>query len=171
MKPIYLLWLCLLCMPAVAQVKDAPRPINNAAERARIETERAKEKLRFEKAEEYCYQRFAVNDCVRDVAVQRRKTLDELRRQEIILNDTDRKLRAGEQLRQLDEKKAAAARLPASAAPRADRLPKVPAAEQEQAQEKAYQEKLQKAQERKVERDQKQAEKKGPPSRPLPVPP
>lgn len=79
-------------------------PLDTAAERARIEAERLREETRIANEEALCYQRFAVNDCLKAVKVRRDIVLDDLRRQEIILNDIDRKKQAADQIRQIDEK-------------------------------------------------------------------
>jgi hypothetical protein len=173
MKTALLAGFCLsLGMTATAQIDNSAGSKYTATERSRIESERAKEQLRFQKAEEYCYQRFAVNDCLREVAVERRKTLDELRRQEIILNNIDRKLRAGEQLRQLDEKKAAASQPVPVGAEKTPKSAKALTREQELLEEQAYRDKQLKAQQRIEQRDQQRAEKKGQPAaKTLPVPP
>lgn len=171
MNAVLMVLLALMTLPAQAQVGNPVQPTSTAAERARIDAERTREKQRFEKAEAYCYQRFAVNDCLRDVALERRARLDELRRQEIILNDTDRRLRAGEQLQQLDEKKAASRQPAASAVARDPKPAKEGRVEQEQQEEQRYREKQQRAQERRVRRDQQQADKNGTPSKALPTPP
>ena len=103
------LYLSLL-LPAMAlQAQPAP-PLGSEqvkAERARIEAARDREQARIEKEEAACYQRFAVNDCLREVHVRRREILEELRRQEIILDSADRQRQAQEQIRQIEEKAAA----------------------------------------------------------------
>ena len=78
-----------------------------AAEHARIRTEREDAQTRFLAQDVQCYQRFAVNDCLGEVRTQRRAVLADLRRQEISLNDTQRKRRAAEQLLRADDKAAA----------------------------------------------------------------
>ena len=77
-----------------------------ADEHARIRKEREDAQVRFLAQDVQCYQRFAVNDCLGEVRAQRRAVLAELRRQEISLNDTQRKRRAAEQLLRADEKAA-----------------------------------------------------------------
>jgi colicin import membrane protein len=56
-----------------------------------------------------CYQRFAVNDCLLDSRRARREVMADLRRQEVSLNDAQRKRRAAEQLLRSDEKRLARA--------------------------------------------------------------
>lgn len=106
-KRLFALGSLVLLLGAQAQPVDRSLPSTAAAERARIEAERSSAQVRFENEEASCYQRFAVNDCLREVRVRRRAVLEELRRQEIILNDADRKKRAAEQARRADEKSSA----------------------------------------------------------------
>lgn len=74
------------------------------AQRARIEQDRKREEARYAREEAACYQRFAVNDCLREIRVRRRATFEDLKRQETTLNDAERKIRAGEQVDRTDEK-------------------------------------------------------------------
>lgn len=73
-------------------------------ERSRIERERAAEMLRQQQVESACYQRFAVNDCLLESRVRHREVLGDLKRQEITLNDRERRLRSSEQLRRIEDK-------------------------------------------------------------------
>ena len=73
-------------------------------ERLRIQSERASAEQRFGQEEAACYSRFAVTDCVREVRARRRALLDDLRRQEFVLGDSERKQRALEQFQRLEEK-------------------------------------------------------------------
>lgn len=101
------LWAGLCCTTVLAQpvpaAVDAP-PETVARERSRIEAERRREDARFAGEEAACYQRFAVNDCLREVRVRRRAAFEDLRRQEIELNDAQRRSRAAEQLRRIEDK-------------------------------------------------------------------
>ena len=74
------------------------------AQRARIVSERGAATRHFEEAEKACWQRFAVNDCLRQARTERRAVLDRLRQQELAVNDLDRRRRADERLRQLERK-------------------------------------------------------------------
>ena len=124
MKTLFLhLSLLLLAMSAQAQQAATPGPEQVNAERARIEAERGRALARVEKEEADCYQRFAVNNCLRDVHVRRRVVLEELRRQEIILNDADRQRRKQEQTRQIEEK--SAERADSEALQRRDAVPRL----------------------------------------------
>ena len=74
------------------------------AERQRISAERAGHEVIFQQAERLCYSRFAVSDCLRDARQTRRLALDELRRQELLLNELARQNRAVEALKRIDAK-------------------------------------------------------------------
>ena len=88
------------------------------AERAQLQTESAR-------AEAACYERFAVNACLADVAAQRRARAALLRKREIVIRDAQRAERTRDQLRVLEEK-AAEQQKRLSAAPSA--APLAPAA-------------------------------------------
>lgn len=95
-----------LCGALVA-FADTPTvaPVNPVeVERLRIEQERAAEMLRQQGVESACYQRFAVNDCLIQSRVKHREVLSDLKRQEVQLNDRERRFRAAEQLRRIEEK-------------------------------------------------------------------
>ncbi len=92
--------------PALAQQSSAYNPETDARERARIAAERQQAQQRYGQEEADCYQRFAVNDCLREVRKRRRVALEELRRQEIILNDERRAAIAAERLQSVDERAA-----------------------------------------------------------------
>lgn len=79
-----------------------PRTID--AERARISAERARLEAGFLAEDAACYKRFAVNSCLEEVNTRRREAMADLRRQEISLNDEERKIRGAEQLRKTEEK-------------------------------------------------------------------
>lgn len=93
-----------LAQPAPAAVDASPAAI--ARERSRIEAERRREDARFAAEEAACHQRFAVNDCLREVRVRRRAVFEDLRRQEIALNDAERRDRGAEQLRRTEDRMA-----------------------------------------------------------------
>ena len=59
----------------------------------------------FDQLERDCYQKFAVNDCVKDVNAKRRLELADLKRQDALLSATERTQRATEQLQRLEQKK------------------------------------------------------------------
>lgn len=95
----------LLSAGTLAQ--EAPVPTlqqAEARERERIRQFRVAEQARFAAEEAQCYQRFAVNDCLQEVRRARRDVLADLRRQELSINDAQRKRRAAEQLLRSDDK-------------------------------------------------------------------
>jgi len=107
-----LVWVLLLaghCASAAAQAQPTPQPmaVAEAFEHERIRQERAAALAEFTARDAQCYQRFAVNDCLADVRKLRRDVLADLRRQELSLNDAQRKRRAADQLLRSDEKAAA----------------------------------------------------------------
>lgn len=77
------------------------------AERERIAAERGQVEAEFGRAQAQCYQKFAVNDCVAAARTKRYEALADLRRQEVSLNDEERKQRAADRLRELDERNSA----------------------------------------------------------------
>lgn len=74
------------------------------AERARISAERARLEAGFLAEDAACYKKFAVNSCLGDVNSRRREAMADLRRQEISLNDEERRIRGAEQIRKTEEK-------------------------------------------------------------------
>ena len=76
-------------------------------ERDRIAREREALTARRQQEEAVCYQRFAVEDCLRGVRVKARETHDRLRAQEIELNDAERREKAAERLRAIEDKQTA----------------------------------------------------------------
>ena len=83
MKNYRSLILCLLIsLPAIGQSTDAS----------------------VKKQEAACYDRFAVNDCLRKVRAHQREARDVQRRKEIELKDADRKEKAQQKLERLTEK-------------------------------------------------------------------
>ena len=112
-----------LALPALAQNQQA----EDAAERARIASERTRIEAEFEQANKACYQKFAVNDCIYDAKARRREQMAELRRQELVLNDADRRRRSSERLEEIERKTADRRAEAASAAQRAASAASAPA--------------------------------------------
>lgn len=101
MKKWIVLTLWLTCFGANAQTGSAG---SRDAELLRISTDRSKLEAAFTLEDTACYKRFFVNNCLDEVKVRRREALAELRRQEIVLNDEARKVRAAEQLQKTEDK-------------------------------------------------------------------
>lgn len=73
------------------------------AERDHILQERQAIAATRKREETACYRRFAVEDCLRDVRTQGRRAELQLRGRELQLNDAERKERAAERLRSIEE--------------------------------------------------------------------
>jgi hypothetical protein len=89
---------------AVAPEPRQASPWQAQQERLRIQNARRQVQAETEQANAACYQKFAVNDCLRDVRARNRPVLDALSRQEIILNDLERQAKAIEALKKIEEK-------------------------------------------------------------------
>jgi|APLak6261661892_1056031.scaffolds.fasta_scaffold28133_2 colicin import membrane protein len=77
------------------------------AEHERIRHEREALAAVRQKEEAACYKQFAVEDCLRSVRTKARETGDRLRAQEVELNDAERREKAAERLRSIEEKQKA----------------------------------------------------------------
>lgn len=77
---------------------------NIDAERAKISAERVRLDAGFLAEEHACPERFAVNSCLRKVNARRREAMAELRRQEVALNDEERRIRGEQEMRRIEEK-------------------------------------------------------------------
>ena len=74
------------------------------SERARIAAERGRAQAAFAVEDKACYKRFWVNACLDEVKARRTDLLADLRRQEVALNDQERKAQGAEQLQKIEEK-------------------------------------------------------------------
>ncbi len=99
----------------------APAQADEAAERSRIARERAEAQARFEQRQRECAQRFAVTPCVEEARAEHRQALLQLRRQEGVLDEAQRKQRAAARLAAIEEKRRAEQER--AARPRAEREP------------------------------------------------
>ena len=105
---LFFIALQLINTPATAQL-DSKSAENPAVEvqRDRIGTQRAEAEGLFTREKAACYQRFAVNDCIREADTRRRGVLADLRRQEVSINDSERKRKGAEQVQQTEVKSGA----------------------------------------------------------------
>ncbi|PKO62672.1 MAG: hypothetical protein CVU24_02875 [Betaproteobacteria bacterium HGW-Betaproteobacteria-18] len=107
---------CLLAVAAVAPLAQAEPEIIKAIplqvheERLRIQKLRLEYEAIDQQAQADCYAKFAVSDCLRAARAKKRFVLDDLRRQEVILNDLDRHTKAIEALNKIQEKSLADAK-------------------------------------------------------------
>lgn len=101
-----LLAVALLCSAgcAAAQQPAPGSPQFLQQERERIAEQRKAVESRHAQEQSQCYQRFAVNDCLQDSRARRREELADLRRQEISLNDAERKRKGAEQTQKVEQK-------------------------------------------------------------------
>ena len=106
MKPV-LFFVALTLLGAVAHAQDDEiqnLQMREAEQRTWIAGKRVAYDVQFKAQEVACYQRFAVNDCLIDSRRTQREVMADLRRQEILINDTERKRRGAQQLLRGDEK-------------------------------------------------------------------
>jgi len=97
--------LALVCAtPLIAMADTALAGSDSGLEYQRIEELRAREMADFSAREAVCYQRFAVNDCLKELQSPHRAVLADLRRQETRLHDRERAQLAAEQLQRSEEK-------------------------------------------------------------------
>ena len=98
----FFLSLLAAALPAWAQIDAADRA---AHERISVERKQAQVRLAAEQAA--CYKTFAVNDCLKAARAQARERLSGLRREELSLNDAERKRRSAERQRDIEERNSA----------------------------------------------------------------
>jgi len=87
---------CCMLLPC-ARAEVLVDSASASAERIKIEATRQQELVVLEAQESACESRFAVTDCVNAVRTRRRQVLAGFKRQEVALNDAQRKQRALEQ--------------------------------------------------------------------------
>ena len=83
--------------------------LQRQAEQQRINAERAALQKNVAQEEAACYQKFVVHSCLADIRAKRRTALADLKRQELLLNDAERKARAEAALQGVEDRKAAQA--------------------------------------------------------------
>ena len=96
-----------LASASFALALHAQGPASDAtAERARISAERARIETAFLAQEKGCYRKFAVTDCVNAARAARRESLAVLRKQEVVINDAERRQRGATRLSDIEQKAA-----------------------------------------------------------------
>lgn len=97
-----------LALDAFAQQppQEVDVPARLASERQRLQAERSGIEQKHEASMRACWQRFAVNDCLREARRQRHAALDPLRAQELELNAQERAWRSGQREERLRGKSA-----------------------------------------------------------------
>lgn len=76
----------------------------NDTERLRISKQRAVLEAGFNREDADCYQKFLVNNCLDEVKIRRQETFADLRRQEMSIDDQERKAKGAEQLQKTEDK-------------------------------------------------------------------
>lgn len=97
-------WCGLLATVSGMASAQTVQALDVPAERRRIAQERQYHEASFAQAEVACYRRFAVSDCLQQARKNRRVALDDLRRQELVLNDEDRKRAGAAALQRIEDK-------------------------------------------------------------------
>ncbi|MFM7026024.1 MAG: hypothetical protein ACKOWC_08215 [Limnohabitans sp.] len=110
MKTLHALWVPMVFLPAWAISDDVPQRI--AAERAVLERERAQIDQMHDARMRECWQKFAVNTCLREVRHSRHLALDPIRAQELQVNAQERAWRTQQREDRLQEKQANQERQP-----------------------------------------------------------
>ncbi len=105
---IFLLNSCLMTVQAQSVETSTPMVgapvVTPEGERARIAGERARLEAGYAAENTQCYRKFQVTNCLEEVKVRRREAMADLRRQEISLNEQDRRAKAAEQLQKTEDK-------------------------------------------------------------------
>lgn len=94
----------LLALALLASAVHAQPVPDEAAERERLHGEHAVADKRLAEAQKACRAKFAVNDCLDKARREYNVTVDEIKRQERILDDAQRKQRAADRQREIDER-------------------------------------------------------------------
>ena len=104
MKFVLFLFCCGLSLGAAMAQSPAQEKTNNALERSKIAAERARLEAGFLAEETVCKSRFAVNACLQEIRSRRNEAMADLRRQDILINEADRKVRAADQIQKSEDK-------------------------------------------------------------------
>lgn len=99
-------WLVAVGVPALgmgvwAQTPELTQRIS--IERQSIQSQRTSAEKIFQQDQSVCESKFAVFDCLRDARSKRRAVLDELRRQDLLLNDMERQAKAIDAMQRIQE--------------------------------------------------------------------
>ena len=109
---LFSLLTCSLLAPAqpaagVATASGATAQAVRDGERDRINTERAQLEAGFTAEDIACYKKFLTNKCLGEVKIRRDTVMADFRRQEISLDQQERKEKGAEQIRKTEEKSSA----------------------------------------------------------------
>lgn len=98
-SPLFALSLSLAC--GVCLGEDLVAPLDPVAERVLVSVQRAEQEAIYQRQQQVCYQRFAVNDCLIQARRVRREVFDELRRRDVLLNELERQTQAIDELNRI----------------------------------------------------------------------
>ena len=107
---------------------EAEAEVPSGVQRAHLQRQRQALEQALRQAETACYQRFAVEDCLRQERQKARKAQVDLRQQETAIDTAQRRERAAQRLSEMAERERTRP-VPAPVAPRAPSLPPAPAQE------------------------------------------
>lgn len=93
---------CFCCAALLAQDDPLQGLPSVSAEYQRLQQQRTALTQAMDEREAVCAERFAVNDCLDKVRLQRRTEMADLRRQEALLHDSERIQRSQQELRRQD---------------------------------------------------------------------
>jgi hypothetical protein len=104
MKLVLFLFCCGLSLGAAMAQSPDQEKVNNALERSKIAAERERLEAGFQAEETVCKSRFAVNACLQEIRPRRNAAMADLRRQDLLINESDRKARAADQVQKTEDK-------------------------------------------------------------------
>ena len=104
MKLVLFLFCCSLSLSAAMAQSPAQEKDNNALERSKIAAERARLEAGFQAEEAACKSRFAVNACLQEIRPRRNAAMADLRRQDLLINEAERKARGADQIQKTVDK-------------------------------------------------------------------
>ena len=105
------------CLAAAPVLAADPAAADEAHGRQRLAAERAVAQARYEAAARECQRAFAVTGCLDHAKAERRRTLDRIARDEVALDDAQRRRRAEQRRQRIAAKQQAAAARAAASAP------------------------------------------------------
>ena len=104
MKFVLFLFCCGLSLGAAMAQSPAQEKYSNALERSKIAAERARLEAGFQAEEAACKSRFAVNACLQEIRPRRNAAMADLRRQDLLINEAERKARGADQSQKTEDK-------------------------------------------------------------------
>jgi colicin import membrane protein len=118
--------LVVLMAASVLGTAWAAEGIDVAAQRQRIERERKQAEDAYRAEDAKCQTRFSVSSCVEEARARRRTTLERLNNEQAVLDQMERRRRAAERTREIEEKVNAAKNRPPPEVTVTPRTPKPP---------------------------------------------